>query len=167
MSDFKIKVIDQFLQKEDQEKIFNIISKSKNWSFTGGGDGDYFWHVDEFEKDTYFSQYIFSKVEKYINKKCEILRVYANGQTAGQNGCPHLDNVDDKAITFLYYPNPNWDVRWQGHLHFLDSNEIVRTINYKSNRAVMFNGNIMHYAEAPHRCYNYLRISLAYKLSII
>ena len=38
-----------------------------------------------------------------------------NGQTSGQCGTPHTDDGD---LTFLYYPNLEWDVKWQGHLIF-------------------------------------------------
>ena len=42
--------------------------------------------------------------------------------------------------------------------------EIQNTITYKPNRAVIFPGKLIHYAEAPHRYYSGLRVSLAYKL---
>ena len=97
---------------------------------------------------------------------------------------PHDDDGD---FTFLYYPNPEWKVHWHGHLHFLnkvgpeeynngwsewkkfsykweESDEIQNTITYKPNRAVIFPGKLIHYAEAPHRYYSGLRVSLAYKL---
>ena len=53
--------------------------------------------------------------------------------------------------TFLYYPNPQWELGWQGHLIFSeDGNEPTRIVGYKSNRAVMFPTHIIHYADAPH-----------------
>ena len=89
-------------------------------------------------------------------------RIYANGQTAGQYGTPHYDDGD---LTFLYYPSPVWDTNWQGHLMFMNEvDEVVRVVEHKSNGAVLFPGIIKHYADAPHRWFNGLRISLAYKL---
>ena len=44
--------------------------------------------------------------------------------------------------------------------------ETSRIVSYKPNRAVLFPGSIWHYADAPSRFFNGLRISLAYKLWI-
>ena len=69
-------------------------------------------------------------------------------------------------MTFLYYPNHEWNPNWQGHLIFFDKDgdEVSKIVEYKSNRAVLFPGTIKHYADAPSRFFNGLRISLAYKL---
>ena len=45
-----------------------------------------------------------------------------------------------------------------------ESDEVIRVVEHKANRAVLFPGTIKHYADAPHRWFNGLRISLAYKL---
>ena len=45
-----------------------------------------------------------------------------------------------------------------------DDGEEGRMIIYRSNRALLFDSNICHYACAPSRFFNGLRISLAYKL---
>ena len=107
-------------------------------------------------------------------------RIYVNGQTAGQCGYPHSD---DGHLTFLYFPNLEWNIDWQGHLLFINrtsptfgskgwddwkfipdqTDEISQTISYKPNRAVFFPAHIVHYADAPHRLFNWLRMSLAYK----
>ena len=107
-----------------------------------------------------------------------VSRIYANGQTAGQCGSAHPDDGD---LTFLYYPNPEWNYEWQGHLIFMENEsnklpegnnfvnpnmETSRIVSYKPNRAVLFPGSIWHYADAPSRFFNGLRISLAYKLWI-
>ena len=101
-----------------------------------------------------------------LNKKIDSFeRIYANGQTSGQCGTLHIDDGDS---TFLYYPNPEWKTDYQGHLIFFngdeEDSEACRIVEYKPNRAIFFDGKIPHYADAPDRCYNDLRISLAYKL---
>ena len=133
--------------------------------------------------DNYFSDYLKDIITSKLDlDDVECLRIYANGQTAGQSGYPH---TDDGHFTFLYFPN-DWQIDWEGHLHFinrsgpeyeetqewddwnLDKNklktdEVVKTITYKPNRAVLFSANILHYAGAPHRLHVGLRTSLAYK----
>ena len=42
--------------------------------------------------------------------------------------------------------------------------KLYKTVSYKPNRAVLFPAKIIHYADAPSRFFNGLRISLAYKL---
>ena len=81
-----------------------------------------------------------------------------------------------------------WKFNWGGHLTFLDimnesedefdriEEEIMdstyfpvttNSITYVPNRAILFPGNIWHYAHPPHRTFDGLRVSLAYKLQII
>ena len=182
MSKFVIDVYDNFFNESDRNRIIKELSKPK-WSFSGGTLTNRFWHIDDLELENYFSDYLKNIILDKLNlNDVECLRIYANGQTAGQSGYPH---TDDGHYTFLYFPN-DWQIDWEGHLHFinrsgpeyedtqewddwnLDKNklktdEVVKTITYKPNRAVLFSGNILHYAGAPHRLHVGLRTSLAYK----
>lgn len=162
MSD--IHVIDDFFSNEIREVIFDKMLRPK-WSFSGGGDGNVFWHQDGLEEEEYFSTYLYNIICTKIGRKFKnILRIYANGQTAGQCGNPHVDDGD---ITILYYPNPHWQMDYQGHLVFSeDGNAPTHIIEYKPNRMVMFHAKTLHYSEAPHRFYQGLRVSLAYKLEV-
>ena len=161
--DTPIRVYDNFfsidLQKEIYEKILN-----SGWNYSGGS-GEYrsrFWHVDGLDKQEYFSDYLYKLICKTLDMKFGgFNRIYANGQTACQNGTPHTDDGD---MTFLYYPNLEWNLTWDGNLFFCDKDQIFQTVVYKPNRAVLFHSNIIHYAGAPSRFYDGLRISLAYKL---
>ena len=182
MSKFIIDVYDNFFNESDRNRIIKELSKPK-WSFSGGTLTNRFWHIDDLELENYFSDYLKNIILDKLNlNDVECLRIYANGQTAGQAGYPH---TDDGHYTFLYFPN-DWQIDWQGHLHFINrsgpeyedtlewnnwnldkpklkTDEVVKTITYKPNRAVLFSGNILHYAGAPHRLHVGLRTSLAYK----
>ena len=159
---------------------------------TGGNVNNPFWHIDGLEQEEFYSVYLKNLILKKINlPDVDCIRIYANGQTAGQEGSPH---IDDGHYTFLYFPNLDWNIRWQGHLMFINKlgleyeeengkftdrwynwvynydereDEIEKIVTYKPNRAVIFQSNIVHYADAPHRLYNGLRISLAYKFKKI
>ena len=162
-----ILVYDDFFTRDIQNEIFQKLLNS-GWSYTGGNSGygveklSRFWHVDDLENDKYFSSFLYHKICQNLNKKFSgFARIYANGQTACQYGTPHTDDGD---ITFIYYPNFEWGLTWQGGLFFIKNDEIERTITYKPNRAVLFPAKIRHYADAPSRFFNGLRISLAYKL---
>ena len=187
MNNIQIDIIDNFFEKELQNKIFEKIKFSK-WSYTGGSLKNPIWHADNLEQDKFFSDHvkdlILNKLN-LVNSKC--IRIYANGQTGGMNGDPH---IDDGHLTFLYFTNPTWNVDWGGHLAFLNilgkmyhgdvygnasqswhdwdyipsgEDEIEKVITYKPNRGVVFPSNIVHYAMAPHTFFQGMRISLAYK----
>ena len=157
-----ISVYDDFFPIDIQKEIFHKLMTSHAWSYTGGGEISRFWHVDGLENDDYFSSFLYDKICQNLNKKFSRFgRIYANGQTSCQYGVPHTDDGD---MTFIYYPNFEWRLVWQGGLIFIKKDEIYKTITYKPNRAVLFPAKITHYADAPSRFYNGLRISLAYKL---
>ena len=134
-----------------------------HWHLKGGYGKDLFWHYDNLEKQEYFNKFLYELICKKLNRKFKgIKRIYANGQTAGQCGTPHYDDAD---LTFLYYPAPEWDITWQGHLIFLNKKKEGDTVVlHKPNRSVLLSGDQKHYASAPTRFFNGLRISLAYKL---
>ena len=159
-----VEIYDNFFTDEIRQEILTRLMQPK-WGISGGTKRkpEIFWHFENLEKESYFSKFIFKKICKKLNREFKgISRIYANGQTAGQCGTPHKDDGD---LTFLYYPADMWDVKWQGHLIFLDENgEGDRIVIHKPNRAVLFNGKQRHYADAPSRFFNGLRISLAYKL---
>ena len=159
-----IEVYDDFFDDDTQQEIYSKLMRP-NWGISGNNPGklEIFWHYEGLENEEYFSEYLYEKICNKLDTEFKgFERIYANGQTAGQYGTPHYDDGD---LTFLYYPSPVWDTNWQGHLMFMDENdEVVRVVEHKPNRAVLFPGIIKHYADAPHRWFNGLRISLAYKL---
>ncbi len=159
----EIEVFDNFFSKDIKLEIFNLLQRPK-WSFTGGGQYNKFWHMEGLENEEYFTSFIFDQICEKLGRSFKYLRIYANGQTAGQCGVPH---TDDGEFTFLYYPNLEWRTEYQGHLMFLDNKEIFKTVIYKPNRAVLFPAKIKHYADAPARLFSGLRISLAYKLELL
>ena len=159
-----IEVYDDFFDDDIHQEVYSKLMRP-NWGISGNNPGklEIFWHYEGLENEEYFSEYLYEKICNKLDTEFKgFERIYANGQTAGQYGTPHYDDGD---LTFLYYPSPVWDTNWQGHLMFMDENdEVVRVVEHKPNRAVLFSADIWHYADAPSRFYNGLRISLAYKL---
>ena len=157
-----ISVYDNFFTEEIRKEIFSKLTEP-HWGISCRGNREIVWHCDGLEKQEYFNNYLYGLICKKLNRNFKSIgRIYANGQTAGQCGTPHIDDGD---LTFLYYPAPEWHITWQGHLIFLNKNKDGETIViHKPNRGVLFNGNQLHYADAPTRFFNGFRISLAYKL---
>ena len=158
-----IEVFDHFFNEDIRKEIFNLLQRPK-WSLTGGSSFQKFWHIDGLEEESFFNTYLFNIICEKLGRSFKYLRIYANGQTAGQSGTPHTDDGD---FTFIYYPNPEWKIEYQGHLMFLEGNEIFKTVSYKPNRALIFPAKIKHCAAAPNTLYRDLRISLAYKLELL
>ena len=160
----KIDIYDNFFSEEIHKEVYNSLINSNQWSFTGGDFPNRFWHIDGLEQNQYFRSYLFKiicdKLDEDINKSFDVKRIYCNGQTACQSGAPHTDDGD---MTFLYYPHLEWEAGAGGALFFIEDDEIVKTVSYKPNRAVVFPANMVHYADAPNRFVTDLRISLAYK----
>ena len=157
-----IEVYDNFFYEEIRKEIYDKLMEP-HWHLKGGYGKDLFWHYDNLENQEYFNKFLYELICKKLNRKFKgIKRIYANGQTGGQCGTPHYDDGD---LTFLYYPAPEWNITWQGHLIFLNEKKEGESIVFhKPNRSVLFSGKIEHYADAPIRFFNGLRISLAYKL---
>ncbi len=160
-----IEIYDDFFPDKIQREVYDKLMEP-HWQLRGGNsESNKFWHYDGLEKQEYFNDFLYQEICNKLDRNfSSIERIYANGQTAGQCGDPHKDDGD---YTFLYYPSPFWDVRWQGHLIFFnDKEEDEKIVLHKSNRGVLFSADQWHYADAPERGYIGLRISLAYKLWI-
>ena len=159
-----IKIFDNYYTEKENHQINDKLTEPK-WAYTGGGvsDGDYhsyFWHMDNLENDNFFLTLYAKTVKNLELKNPSLIRIYANGQTAGQTGLPHEDDGD---TTILYFPKP-WMHIWGGHLYFLENNNITSVVEYKQNRLVVFPANTTHYASPTERQYLGLRTSLAFKV---
>ena len=159
-----IDVYDDFFTEGIREEVWNLMLRPK-WTPDGGNPNNWFWHMNELEEESYFNDYLYNIICDKLEKKYKVKRIYANGQSAGQSGNPHMDDGD---FTFLYYPNPEWKVEWGGHLVFLNKEETEtnKIVSYKPNRAVIFPSEIPHAVDGISRFYPLVRMSLAYKFLI-
>ena len=106
----EIESFDNFFDAATQEESLRLMERPK-WSFTGGRIPSQFWHMDGLAAEPFFRQKLFSRICKSLGEEYDVVRIYANGQTATQHGSPHTDDGD---FTFLYYPNPRWKPSWGG-----------------------------------------------------
>ena len=150
--------------KEEQAYIQSTLASSR-WQFGHASRLDspnLFWWMD-LEQDTVFTDHLFGKIQKLLKDGFKLERVYANGQTFGQDGDWHKDSDDPDAYTFLYYANNGWDTRWRGETVFQIKN---KTVSYTPdvNKAIFFPGTVYHYASSPSREFHGLRMTVAFKL---
>jgi hypothetical protein len=163
-----IQKVDNFLDESELKKAMSTVSKLK-WEFNGTStpSGATFWNADLMHY-TFFSEHIFNKIEKRFEKDFKLLRVYANGQTYGQDGGFHIDDDRDGHYTFILYLS---DIRPEnvntigGYTEFKFKNG-VHAIEPILNRGVFFDSKLIHRGLAPSRGSNILRISVAFKIQI-
>jgi hypothetical protein len=107
---------------------------------------------------------LYSMLWRLIHKDVPIVadyycwRVIANGQVKGQDGNWHTDLGD---TTVVYFPL-EWAAQWGGSTYLNDGQQEIG-IQYKRNRAVIFDSNMLHYGSCPD-IDNVLRVSIAFNL---
>ena len=107
------------------QNLYSNLRNRTNWAFTNTSlskedlnkfqseDDIVFWTLP-LNEDTIFTEILLDKINEVTQKKFKIIRVYANGQSHGQSGDLHADDLREDAYTFLYYVNPVWNLKWGG-----------------------------------------------------
>ena len=171
----KINIYDDFLTAEEMAQCRKIISTS-NWEYGHDSNSNSsintpFWYMELITYD-FFKIQIKNKIEKLMNKKFNVLRVYANGQTFGQDGCYHLDSTSEKDTTFCVYitPVPSDSIKdLNGHILFRipTLHNFIVGIEPLCNRAVSFPSLYYHRGTSFSRYFQNIRICIAFKLEEI
>jgi len=166
-----LNVYENLLLKEDIE-ICDEILRGFGWRFGFGSDVKNnddlnipFWKLPLDDND-FFNRHVFNRIEERTEKRFELLEVYCNGQTYGQDGYPHIDNVHGETHTFLYYANIHWNLTWGGQTVFIVDDKRV-SIDPYPNRAILFSTDLLHYGEAYNQFCRDLRMTVCYKLKEI
>jgi hypothetical protein len=170
----KIHVCEKFLTDDELITAQKIINTNK-WSWGHNSTKTYeistpFWSMD-LDDDEYFTIYLKSIIEKYFSKKFKLLRVYANGQTFGQDGSFHTDDDENDRYTFILYISDISKDFLQtvgGNLYFKIPNEKYKIcFEPITNRGILFPSNYLHKANAFSRYVMNLRICVAWKMEEI
>lgn len=171
----KIQIFEHFLSEDDLCKCANILNQNTwKWghvSMSGKGINTPFWQMDLINNE-YFSQYLLSKIEKQVGLKFKLNRVYANGQTYGQNGSYHPDDLNPNAVTFCLYltkinPDTIDDVGGGFQVKLPGEDKYSIVIESMYNRGILFPSHYYHRGIAYSRYSPDLRLSVAWKLEII
>jgi hypothetical protein len=156
----KIEIIDNFFEEGDIEKMYEFILKNK-WTIQASNRNS----VTDFlmcnvSDENFFNTYLFNKIKKKLNINYNIERIYFNGQWCGREGDFH---PDDTKKTLLIYIS-DYQFGWGGFTEFFISEKEQVIVHPIKNRAVIFDGNILHkgYSFSFQECP--MRVSLAYKL---
>ena len=167
MKDFEnAYVVDDLLPEDLAVEVSNELHSDEFWKSLWRStrkdltDGQWHWHREIWQDQTYMPEIDPDKEENYPNIKklwsavSEVMlesmgvaflpvRAYANAHTYGVNGLPH---TDDGIITVIYYPCQDWDPIWEGGtaLYTEDRKDCLRYCTYKFNRLFMFPARTWH-----------------------
>ena len=174
----RIKIFPDFLDDETIKTVINLTLEGKEWKFghRSNGNNEYtspFWYM-ELEENEFFTEKIKKIIEQKTKQRFKINRVYANGQTFGQDGSFHQDDQNENAYTFCLYVTPLKNSPEDiigGELQFklpdLNDNFFEYNIIYNFNQGVLFPSNYYHRGMSFKRYTHELRVCVAWKLEII
>ena len=184
----RVNIFDDFLTHDELEKCNAAYSKPA-WTFGQVSQtspiSTPFWMM-KLDDDLFFTKDLLLKIERATKKKYVLQRVYANGQTFGQDGTYHQDDTSsDESYTFCLFVNKqitnetvdniggefvfkipitvNSYTSISGNSTHIFSRVIVEPIY---NRGILFPSNIFHKGLAFNRYNKGLRISIAWKLKL-
>lgn len=165
---FNIIRFNNFLSPEEWKYTQDIIRDNRNWAHTERSNRNpllsKLWNIDLSHID-FFTKHLFNKIP---NGPWKLTRVYANGQTYGQDGGFHQDSPDDKDWTFLLYTNeiePDMLSVWGGETEFITNMGHNILLQPQPNSAVLFKADIFHRGRGPSKFVNDLRVTIAWKLT--
>ena len=169
----KILVYDNFFTESELIRIENII-KSNNWEWGHRSfdnfDSTIFWTMN-LSKEDYFNDYLKTILEKHFSKKFKVLRLYANGQTYGQDGVYHADSDDPTHYTVCLYLtkiDKEFVDSAGGYITFkIPEEKFNLSFEPLYNRIIMFPSNYFHKGSAFSRFFTDIRICVAWKLQEI
>ena len=72
-------------------------------------------------------------------------------------------HTDGGHLTVILFANLDWKLEWGGHLLFMNKQktEAEKTVLFKPNRVVVFDGELPHAAMTPNGCCPYFRYTYA------
>jgi hypothetical protein len=162
--DDKITVLDNFISLEQLKAIRTTIENGSWISHQSTDAGIEFLNMDV-TNDPYYNTELLNHINKQLNIKFKLGRVYFNGQYPGREGAFHTDDDSPKNHTVIIYTNKVYSWGWGGFTEFIDpksgDHKVVAPVLY---RAVFFPANILHKAYAFTQQDCPMRTSLNFKL---
>ena len=175
----KIQIFDAFLTPEELKTCADVV-KRPMWSFGQISQtspiSTPFWMMT-LTDDPFFNMHLKTKIEAAANRKFTVQRIYANGQTFGQDGTFHQDDTPESgsSYTFCLYMNKQITAETSddigGEFIFKVPNQQPNNDPFSRiavaplyNRGILFPAAYFHKGLAFNRYCKGLRVSIAWKL---
>ena len=107
-------------------------------------------------------------IDEVIGHPFKLNIIQLNGQSLGQNGAVHIDNLQGTGEkTLMVFISYKWQTEWGGSFQILkeynNNSEVIKNIEYIPGRIILFDGNLPHRGLAPLEPY-VIRKSLVFRL---
>ena len=164
---------DDVFTSEQHQKILETLAQRRwsfdNWSERDADKGILCWSLWDLELETFYNTELVNRIEELTGNQYIVERIYANGQSFGQDGVFHTDHSDPNVMlhTFLYYPtklDPLDVYEYGGQTQFLQDNGELYQVYPFTNSGVIFDAHIWHRGVGPSKWSKQLRTSIAFKL---
>jgi hypothetical protein len=168
-----IKIFDDVLSIDHLNITNDYLSKPK-WSFgnmTNETDTQFnipLWFMD-LRSIPFFSVILKNKIEEITNKKLILKRLYAGGQTYGQESIYHIDCDCENSYTFCLYINSVKDEyisEGGGNLQFkFNDSKYIIGVEPVNNRGVFFPSSYLHKGASYNRFITNLRMCITWNFT--
>ena len=170
-----IRIIDNFFSEDVLKKIIDYFNTNK-WkcqcmkdpNINNDGNDSPYWRT-ELENETLFNYELKNIIEIYLNEYLHLDRIYAVGQTYGQDSIFHIDNEATTTLTICFYINTNNTYDYGGGLFYLKipRKKSILALEPIHNRAIIFPSNYRHKGSGFNRFNNHFRICIAWKFTLL
>lgn len=149
----------KFITEDEHQKCMELLSdETKRVPESSHENTESVFDSHNLNDEPLFTDLLMNRIQTMTGKCFRLLRVYANFQTAGQNGSFHMDNVIPDTYTFLLYLN---SFGKGGETEFKSPDGIVVQKPVR-NLGLLFDSRIEHRGKAP--IGDGTRITIAWKL---
>jgi Rps23 Pro-64 3,4-dihydroxylase Tpa1-like proline 4-hydroxylase len=158
-----------FLTVTEFDKVWSLIQQSTSWTQHGiSREGTRRFGFLDLIRESYFSEFLASKIRQVTDMNLRLDRVYANGQVFGQDGSFHQDNTEPDTFTFLVYMNKIDDLEnWGGETQFRFYDDQLTVFQPETNSALLFDSTLWHRGLGPSRHVDEMRITIAWKFTLV
>jgi hypothetical protein len=159
-------IIDNFLSQKDWDYCYEYF-KQGYWQFPNlsGIQGNQGWRIFNPEVESNIGKVLYNALSKHNFKPYAIKRVGINGATTLNESHLHRDGPPGD-LSLIWFASKDWDKSYGGNLKVYTKNNLTEPtiIEYNSNRAVIFDSNLLHIPDTP-SVKNILRITVGLHLT--
>jgi len=141
----KIKVFDNFLSNKEQDAVLNYCENTASFRYGESDDGTTppCGVTHDIPKDTFIYELLEEKIKPLSPEGIPLWRMYIN--CFAPREIPYFHTDGDDGVTFLYYPQFEWQPNDGGETQFYVNGNIQGVVP-TPNRLVAFDARILHRA---------------------